>query len=236
MSLNDGNVHEIVIQCTLNDVGQANGTVKAFADDVQVLDITDMQVRENASEQWGQFYIGPYLHAADSVSKTYNLDDLVVTNAETYSIPVTPPSTGSGTSSSLTEGWWSSVNAPIAERYVSTSGDNANDGLTLGTAWADIDYAASTVATYANAGAGTRVNIEAGTYTNQDNAQSSEGGGINPGRGTATDPIWYQAYQAGSVIIDASGLRSGFNIDQYGIAGNPGVAGRVNPQVTIQSL
>ena len=220
LSLNDGNVHELVVQCTLNDVGQANGTVKAFADDVQVLDITDMQVRESAGEQWGQFYIGPYLHAADSVSKTFNLDDLVVTNAETYTIPSTPPVQGG--SAALTQGWWSSVNEPTAERYVSTSGNNGNDGLTLGTAWADIDYAATTVAGYTNSGAGTRINIEAGTYTNQDNAQSSEGGGINPGRGTATDPIWYQAYQAGNVVIDASGLRSGFNIDQYGIAGNPG--------------
>jgi hypothetical protein len=80
--------------------------------------------------------------------------------------------------------------------YVSATGSDSNDGLGVGNdhAWLTINHAAQ-VAT-----AGSTVYIEAGTYS----------GEITPlNSGTAGNPITYEPYNGGAVIINDNGLNLG---------------------------
>lgn len=75
--------------------------------------------------------------------------------------------------------------------YVSTSGDNANDGLTIAGSWETLQYAMN------NAPANSIVNILSGTYNEKVEVNVS---------GTPGGQIVFQNYQTDAVIISGSGL------------------------------
>jgi len=82
--------------------------------------------------------------------------------------------------------------------YVSTTGSDSNNG-SLAAPWATLQHAANA------ATAGVTVNIEAGTYYQKFNITNS---------GSAGNPITFQNYNGGTVIIDGTGS----GIGEYGIA------------------
>lgn len=75
--------------------------------------------------------------------------------------------------------------------YVSTSGDNGNDGLTIASAWETVQHAMD------NAPANSIVNILAGTYNEKVEMNVS---------GTAGGQIIFQNYQTDVAVISGSGL------------------------------
>lgn len=82
--------------------------------------------------------------------------------------------------------------ALAATYYVSTSGNNANDGLTPTSAWRNIQYAANYVR------AGDTVNVLGGVYNETVNI---------PGSGSATAGyITFQNYSGQNAIVDGTGL------------------------------
>ena len=85
-----------------------------------------------------------------------------------------------------------SISASATTYYVSTSGSNSNNGLSTGTAWRNIQYAANHVV------AGDSVEVLGGTYNETVNI---------PASGSATAGyITFQNYSGQTPVIDGTGL------------------------------
>lgn len=84
--------------------------------------------------------------------------------------------------------------------YVSTSGSNANDGLSVNTAWRNIQYAADHVQ------AGDTVNVLGGVYNETVNIPTS---------GTAQSNLTFQKFAGQTPTLDGTGL--GIPGGQYGL-------------------
>jgi hypothetical protein len=82
--------------------------------------------------------------------------------------------------------------------YVSTTGNNSNNGTSTGTAWRNVNYAA------AQAQAGDTVIILAGTYNERVQVQNS---------GTAGNPITFKANPGATVTIDGTGINVPVNYE-----------------------
>lgn len=91
--------------------------------------------------------------------------------------------------------------------YVSTSGDNSNDGLTSGTAFRDIEYAAN----YSSLGAGDTINVESGTYYEEILINSRSGSLNNRIKLVAVD---------GDGTVTVSGLQNSSGTEPYYPRGN----------------
>ncbi|MBI2842241.1 MAG: carboxypeptidase regulatory-like domain-containing protein [Armatimonadetes bacterium] len=96
---------------------------------------------------------------------------------------------------------------PFNTYYVSLTGNNANDGLTPGTAWRDVDYGDGSNTLIP----GDTVLILAGTYTYDRQIPIHNRGG------TPTDPITYRG--VGEVIIDRGLTVADRGFDVYGSNG-----------------
>ena len=91
-----------------------------------------------------------------------------------------------------------SVPAWATQYYVSNTGSDSANGLTLGTAWLTIGHANSTLV------AGDTVDIVAGSYPESITKGNSGSAGL---------PITYEAYQGGTVIMDGSETPAGWTLD-----------------------
>ncbi len=96
----------------------------------------------------------------------------------------------------------SATTANYALRYVSTSGNNANDGKTPSTAWRNISYAGQT------ATAGMVVYVMGGSYAN-DYLNTANSGSMG-------NKIVFQAYPGNTVMLTSGSTSGGHNVQING--------------------
>jgi uncharacterized repeat protein (TIGR02059 family) len=84
--------------------------------------------------------------------------------------------------------------------YVSPSGNNSNNGISLTTPWKDLNYAAGKLS------AGDILYMRGGTYLTQNNASATWHIWIDGKAGTATNPIRIEPYQNEVPVFDLSNI------------------------------
>jgi hypothetical protein len=76
----------------VNGIGQYNGIMQQWIDDVQIIDRTDLLYRtgQDATKMWSQFVLAPWIGDGSPIAQTMWLDEITAG----YGNPITDPTTG----------------------------------------------------------------------------------------------------------------------------------------------
>ncbi len=78
----DGVTRTITLYAKLNDLGLSNGIIKIWVDDVQTMDVTDLNIKTQVGQQFGQMLLAPHIASIAPSPISAFVDDCVLCNHE----------------------------------------------------------------------------------------------------------------------------------------------------------